>query len=198
LLTKEGYVLAAIEINLNEDGTPEISTATQFIALIDEQKEQIDAIYALLDRIDSSADVIDKALAINDLYEATEIQYRQLLVDFIAQVPELDPDNTTGILGKFVIQNAYRNVMEHITIGDIDAAMTEFLTASENPTLSPFEKQEVLYQTAVFVAQTGYGDIDDVIGFLTDAFEADPVSEYAPEITAIIEQLKAQQAVEGE
>jgi thioredoxin-related protein len=195
LLTKEGYVLATIDISLNEDGTPTITTAAQFIALIDEQKEQIDAIYALLSRIDSSA-AADKATAINDLYEATEVQYRFLLADFFKQVPELDPDNTTGILGKFVLQTAYLNAMDYFAVGDLDSAIAEFLAVSENPVLSREEKQEVLFSAAYFMAQSGYGDLETVLTFLADAYDAAPESETAPVITSIIEGLKAQQAGE--
>jgi thioredoxin-related protein len=191
LLTKEGYVLAGIQI------APEITTVTQFITLLDEQKEQIDAINALLSRIDSSADVIDKALAINDLYEATEVQYRPLLADFFKKVPELDPDNTSGILGKFLLQAAYVSAMDFFAIGDLDSAIGEFLTISENPTLSQDEKQEALFSAAYFMAQSGYGSIDTVLGYLADALATSPDSENAPVIAEIIQGLQAQAAEEA-
>jgi thioredoxin-related protein len=190
LLTKEGYVLATIEI------APEITTATQFIALLDEKKEQIDTIYALLNSVDSSA-ATDKALAINDLYEATEIQYRFLLVDFFRQVLELDPDNTTGVLGKFALQIAYHDAMDYFSIGALDSAIAEFLTVAENPVLSPEEKQEALFSAAYFMAQSGYGDIDTVLDFLADAYEAAPMSENAPVIVSIIAGLQQQKAEEA-
>jgi thioredoxin-related protein len=190
LLTKEGYVLAVIEI------APEITTPEQVIALLDEKKEQADKISALLSRVGSSS-AIDKVFAINDLYEATEIPFRDMLFEFFAQIPELDPNNTTGFLGKFTLQLAYHNAIDYFSIGDIDAAILEFLAAAENPVLKPDEKQESLFSVAYFMAQSGYGDFDTVISFLTDALGASPESENAPIIISILDQLKAQQAAEA-
>jgi thioredoxin-related protein len=188
LLTKEGYVLAAIEI------PPEITTLKEVIALLDKKKESAGKIEAIINRIDSSADVIDKALAINDLYEETEVQFRDLLFGFFTKISEFDPDNTTGLLGKFTVQIAYHNVMDYLATGDIDSAVLEFVTVAENPLLSPDEKQQVLYTAAYFMAQSGYGNIDTVLNFLADAYDASPESEMASGIISIIEELKEQQA----
>jgi thioredoxin-related protein len=191
LLTKEGYVLAAIEI------TPEITTVEQVIALVDGKKDQIDTITALLSRIDSSS-ATEKALAINDLFEATEIQFRDMFFELFVQIPELDPDNTTGFLAKFTFQIAYHNIMDYLSVGDIGSIIMEFYTLAENPILTPDEKQEALFSGAAFMAQSGYGDFETVLDFLADALEASPESEIAPYIVESIEQIKTLQAAGAE
>jgi hypothetical protein len=100
-------------------------------------------------------------------------------------------------LGKFALQVAYHDAIDYFSAGDIDSAISEFLRAAENPILSPEEKQEALFSVAYFMAQSGYGDIETILGFLTDALEAAPMSENAPVIISIIDQLKAQQALDA-
>ncbi|MDR3284710.1 MAG: hypothetical protein LBS97_05990 [Treponema sp.] len=186
ILTKEGYVLASLELD------PETATAAQFVELFAAQQPQIDSVYALLNKIESSAGP-DKVLAINDLYEATEVQYRNLLSALFEPVPDLDPENKTGFLGKFMLQIAYHTAMSYITAGDIDSAVQEFLAAAESPALSPEEKQESLFTAAYFMANTGAGDIESVQAYLQQAYDAAPESENAPMIVEILGGFKAQQ-----
>jgi thioredoxin-related protein len=190
LLTKEGYVIAAAMLD------PETATAAQFAELLGAQQAQVDTVDALVTRIESTGG-IDKALAINELYESTEVQYRFLLSSILGQIPELDPDNTTGFLGKFTLQNAYNTAMDYLNQGDVYSAVAEFVNAAALPVLSAQEKQEALFTAAYFMANTGAGDLETVLDYLVQAYDAAPDSENAPVIVSIMTGLMAEQT-EGE
>jgi thioredoxin-related protein len=191
LLTKEGYVIATIGVDT------ETVTTEQFLTRLEEEKPAIDSTYTLFQKIKTTQG-LEKVLAIDELYEATESQYRFLLSDFFAQVPQLDPNNESGVLGKFILQNTNNAAMQFLSAGDYESAIREFETIAENPILKPLEKQEALFTVAYLFANTGTEDITKILDYLQRAYDAAPDTETAPAISAIIAELKAQPQGQGE
>jgi thioredoxin-related protein len=191
LLTKEGYIITTIGIDT------ETITTDQFLTQLEEKKSVIDSTYALFQKIETTQG-LEKVLAIDELYEATESQYRFLLFSFFAQVPQLDPDNESGVLGKFILQNTNFVAMELLSAGDYESAIQKFATIAENPILKPLEKQEALFTVAYLFANTGTEDITKILDYLQRAYDAAPDTETAPAISAIIAELKAQPQGQGE
>lgn len=178
LATAQGYVYGVIAYDAN------ITTPEQFLALIDENKENRDKIKALVKAIDKSAGV-EKLNAIDNLYEAIDPAYSYLLADFYGMAPELDPNNESGKRGKYAILNAYAVATDALYEGDTAAAIDAMLAPIEQGFCTPVEQQELYYQAAYFCSLGG--DTEGMMRYLKTALECAPDSEMAASIQMTID-----------
>lgn len=181
LATAEGYVYGTIAY----DAT--ITTPEQFIPLMEENKENQDKIKTLAKTVDSSSGV-DKLIAIDELYEATDPTYTYLLADFFGMAAELDPNNESGKRGKYDVLNAYIVSSQFLFEGDVESAINAMLAPIENGFCSDEEKQELMYQAAYFYSLTG--DTENMSNYLQQALDLAPESEIATTIKTTLDAYK--------
>lgn len=137
---------------------------------------------------------IDRVKHINAIYDNMSQAHRFMITELGAEVLTLDPENTTGLLGKFKLQQAYPAAMEAFSMGDIEKATKAFLDLTESDLLKDVEKQEAFYSVAYLFAMSLTVCDDVVIGYLQQAYDVAPKSDMAKNILNMIEASKAQSA----
>jgi thioredoxin-related protein len=181
LLTKEGYVFAV----LNPAGE---SGVAEFVALIRESDGTAEKINGLVKKI-AKAKGAKKVEAIDELFESLDPAYRHLLADYFPLAAENDPENTTGLLGKYELQNAYQKATDYFSSGSPALASDTFVQLAEAAYLSDKERQEALYLAAFFLANSPEATKEGLLGLLGRSLDAAPQSEMAPNIQQIIVQI---------
>lgn len=175
LATKDGYVISTIAYDTS------IIAPKDFIALLDEQAEKSTEINNLV-AATTKGSKIEQAKAIDNLYEATAPESRMLLEDQISRFLTLDTNNETGLCGKYLIASANIEAQNAFMIGDASAAVAAFDKVTNSELSSPDEKQQAYYMSAYALIQTGSQDMALVLDMFQKAFDANPESEYAPQI----------------
>lgn len=186
LLTKDGIPFTQV------DFSAEILTPEDGIALVTASDDNFKKLTKLQKAVESAKGA-KKAQAIDELFEATDNNYRMNLEEYILLVPELDPENTTGLLGKYQLTGAYISSNVAFAMGDAEGAINCFLSLveDENTVLDSDQIQEAYYVAAYISAQSGVSSLDEIVSLLTKAYEAAPTSEGATGIQETITALTA-------
>ncbi|MGP1490133.1 MAG: tetratricopeptide repeat protein [Treponema sp.] len=106
------------------------------------------------------------------------------------QVPALDPDNETGLKGKYVLISADIRAKGFAQQGDFLKACDEYKTAAETGDLSSSELQLAWYLAAYSSLMAETVETETVIGYLQQAIAAAPQSEAVPQINQAIQKLQ--------
>ena len=128
----------------------------------------------------------EKVKAIDALWEATNPSFRIFLYDLINSVKKLDPNNTSGLLGKYMYEAASTKSDMALLEGNIDEAVQAFLDAAEESDISADDRQQAMYTAAYICSMTGFKDDAVVIEYLEKAIQIAPESDDAPRIRRVI------------
>ena len=183
LATKEGYYAAKLETS-DEDASPEA-----YIKLIESKTADLDKINALTDAV-RAASGAEKARAIDALSEATDDTRRLLLADLFRTLPSLDPNDETGLVGKYLLLTAVFDASTFYARRDFSSAIQALASAAEDERLSASERQHAYYYAGELLTTTGSTDYKAVFDYFQKAYDADPESEYAPRIAKMLVALK--------
>ena len=183
LATKEGYCAAKLEAS-DEDVTQEA-----YIKLIESKTADLDKINALTDAV-RAASGVEKVRAIDALSEATDDTRRLLLVDLFRTLPSLDPNDETGLVGKYLLLTAVFDASTFYARRDFSSAIQALASAAEDNRLGGRERQHAYYYAGELLTTTGSTDYKAVFDYFQKAYDADPESEYAPRIAKMLVALK--------
>ena len=183
LATKEGYCAAKIEAS-DEDAAPEV-----YIKLIESKTADLDKINALTDAV-RAASGVEKVRAIDALSEATDDTRRLLLVDLFRTLPSLDPNDETGLVGKYLLLTAVFDASTFYARRDFSSAIQALVSAAEDNRLDRHDRQQAYYYAGELLTTTGSTDYKAVFDYFQKAYDADPESEYAPRIAEMLVALK--------
>lgn len=172
LLSPEGYVFDVITY----DET--VTTPEQYIEKLKPYTEKAATIKNLVKEINSTKKE-KKAAAIDALYETIPTTHRYLLQELVMQVPSLDPENTTGVVGKYETLVAYVNAIQHLNSNNSEAAAQTLLDTINNGHLNNEEKQYMYYLTASFYNMMGEPYVGKVVEYLQAAYDIAPETEAA-------------------
>ncbi len=141
-------------------------------------------------RIDNTTGV-EKAQAIDSFLSKVLYAYDTKYNDLRLQVPALDPENISGLRGKYLLIRADIQAKKYAQKNDIPAACNEYIEAAQLPELSASQKQ-----LAWFLAANTYlysqKDVDNqvAIQYLKNSIAADPNGDGVPSMKQMIEELK--------
>ena len=183
LATKEGYCAAKIEAS-DEDAAPEA-----YIKLIESKTADLDKINTLADAV-RAASGAEKARAIDALSEATDDTRRLLLADLFRTLPSLDPNDETGLVGKYLLLTAVFDASTFYARRDFSSAIQALVSAAEDNRLDRHDRQHAYYYAGELLTTTGSTDYKAVFDYFQKAYDADPESEYAPRIAKMLVALK--------
>ena len=150
--------------------SPLVSQMKEFIAAIQKGSKQ------------------EKLAAIDNLYENTEIIYRVFLADLIDKYVEMDKDNESGLLSKYLFAQADANASNLYMSGDLLGATKSYVDICSNPNLEADYKQQAYYMAAYIMSISDYATILD---YLNLSIKANPESESVDSINQVIEYLKS-------
>ena len=133
----------------------------------------------------------DRVKLIDAYVEAIPIQFRPTLTDLASEVLELDPENKTGLLGKFKLQKAIEAVgTAFAQASGFEAALNDLLILIDEPNmLNARQKQDAYYMLGYFSAQSGKVPKDEVIAYMQQAYNAAPDTQEAAHLASLIESL---------
>ncbi len=106
------------------------------------------------------------------------------------QVPALDPDNRSGLKGKYVLMSADIRAKSFAQQGNYLKAGDEYKAAAETGDLSPAELQLAWYLAAYSYLMTGDADTETVVGYLQKAIDADPQNAAVQQLNQAIRKLQ--------
>ncbi len=163
-------------------------TDTQVMESTDELFKTVDSIennkkkIASLTKKIAVSKGIQKVKYIDEMFEATDINGRESMIDYIREIPELDPSNKTGVLGKYLLYLAYFDVASFLQSNQPQEAVNCFLNLTKIETLTAEEKQQAYYMSAYLSAYTGQGSKELILDYLKKAIDMAPESEAADSI----------------
>lgn len=182
IFTKDQYYIT--EIVYSDD----IADVAAFKALIDEKASIINDAHTMVEATKKGTDV-EKAKAIDELFEATNPSYRNFLSDLIEKVVELDKNNETGLLSKYILAGADSKAQNAFMTGDTEGASQVYIDICSKEELTPEHKQQAYYMAAYILAMSGSTEYQKIVDTLQLAVEADPENESVASIKQIIESL---------
>ena len=140
---------------------------------------------------------IERLTIIDKIAENLDTSYRYLLRDLLAEIPELDPDNTTGLNTKYKMNFAYEQALEEYAKGNIQRAIEIFVETAKTEGIPAIDAQEA-YQTAAYLAANSGASDEMIVAYLEKAIEAMPESDAVPGIKQTIEMIMASVATPEE
>lgn len=149
----------------------------------------------LKDSIDK-AQGVKKVKLIDELYEKSSDEERVELMDYILEVPALDPKNESGLLGKYKLLGGYNEASIYMQKGDVKSARDVLVRVAEDPALEPELAQESFY-TAAYISAIGglitsQEEIDSVVALIQKAIDVNPESEHIADLQQFMDLVKAQ------
>lgn len=182
LLTKSGVPFVQLEQGEYND------TSDSMLSLLESQQSTVTTFLEYESAIDTT-EGIQKVHAIDNMNNALPVTFRLMMEPLIRQIPNLDPNNTTNLLGKYTLQIAYIDAQTYIENQDANGALECFLDLAKNETIFSAEQtQELFYTTAVLAAQSGKPN-DEVIIYLQKAYDVAPDAANSEQLLDIIDQL---------
>ena len=194
LTTPEGYVIGCVYGN--EMFAP-ITDSTQEVKILEDKvlkdlsafNKNSKAIVSLRETL-SKTEGIDRLALIDKMIGKLDASYRYLLRDLVAEIPELDPENTTGLNTKYKMNFAYEQALEEFQKGNAQRAIEIFVEVAQTEGIPAIDAQEA-YQTAAYLAANIGASDEMVVSYLEKAIEAMPKSDAVPGIQATIDMIKS-------
>lgn len=192
LQTTPGFVLIDSEGNkyASISYSEELNTVETLTAKFAESEKEYKEIVSLKSKTDRAKGTA-KVKLIDELYEKTPAEQRDSLLTYIAEVPTLDPENTTGLVGKYKLQQAYVDASGLMQAGDFAGVCELFKSTAEDPMVTGEDKQNAYYMEAYISFSSGISSLEEVLVMLENAVAAAPESAAATDIAYTIEQLKS-------
>lgn len=184
IATKDGYFVSYIVYDSS------ITTPDAYLKMLATKNEDIKKVNDLAAAAGKGSG-IEKVKAIDTLYEATDENYRDFLVDVYREVPDLDKKNESGLVSKYVLATANSDAVRLYTEGDYPGAAKIFADAAAGGKLSKDDAQQSYYTAGYLLGSVGSQDYATIIEYLQKAYDANPESEHAAAIKQAIDYVKS-------
>lgn len=135
----------------------------------------------------------ERVKVIDELVSSIPEAYIGRYYELMATIPVIDPDNESGLVGKYTLVAAEQRATMLLYQGDYLGALDEFANASDNNFLSISQKQECLYYAAYFAAQMDLWE--EAIKYMERAYIFDPDSDTGKMISEMLPVMRANLAI---
>lgn len=167
----------------------DIKTEAQLIEKIKELSAQRTAVIAARNAINTTRG-IEKAQAIDHFLSIVGNAEAHRYDRLRTQVPALDPENKSGLKGKYVLMSADIRAKGFAQQGNYLKAGDEYKHAAETGELASSELQLAWYLAAYSSLMANTVDTEIIIGYLQKAIAADPQSDAVPQLKQAIQKLQ--------
>lgn len=140
IISPEGYVIKDFRY------LP-FNTVEDFSVMLNEYDDEISYKQGLITKVNESKG-IDKVKAIDELYENTPVTFRYMLTELMREVEKLDKDNTTGLVGKFVMAIATSDAMDAYISRTPEKIVGIYEECAKHPSLSSEQRQQTYFAIA--------------------------------------------------
>lgn len=134
--------------------------------------------------------VEDRMAAYDEIFGSVEEMVQPAMVSLWREAMNLDKNNVSGSVGKFIMTCASVDAFEKINVRKFDEGVEVFKKYSEDSRLTGVEKQTLLFYAAQVLISSGNSDYDKVVSILQSAFDADPESQYAETLKKYISEVE--------
>lgn len=169
LFTNEFYCIT--EVKLEDD----VNSPSVLEILINSSQPKVEIVESMIEATKTGTN-IEKIQAIDTLFENTEDEYKVFLSDLFAKLIELDKDNESGLLSKYLLANANALSSVKFIEGKLYEAVMEFEKVCYNQYLSPDDRQQAYYMAAYLLVMAGDTDFQRIIDYLQKSIDANPTS----------------------
>lgn len=177
IFTNDLYCITEVEL---ED---DVNSPSELEILLTKCQPKVENVEAMINATKNGSSV-EKVQAIDSLFENTPDTYKVFLSDLYAKVIELDKNNESGLLSKYLLANANAVSSSKFIEGKVNEAVDEFINICDNPSLSPDDKQQSYYMAAYVLAMSGNTEFARIVDYLQKAIDANPDSETVDGIVA--------------
>ncbi len=132
----------------------------------------------------------DRAKAINNLYEFTDENYKLPLIPLCYEIPDLDSENNTGLLGKYELIIAYDRADKILSAENVDQAAQVFVDAAEHGHLDRSQKFEAYFTAAYLYPLVGSTNFDKMCELLEQAYDSNPSDPHVNEVTDLLQNIR--------
>ena len=164
-----------------------------------EAVENVENGYKALAKLKSDiekASGVKKVQLIDELYEKSSDEEKAQMTDYILEVPALDPENQSGLVGKYKLLAAYSEAGLYMQRGDVVGARDVLLRMVESSDVEPEYAQEAYYTAAYITALGGLlttqEEIDYTCSLIEKAIAAYPESEHIEDLNNFLSLVKQQ------
>ena len=183
LFTAEGYYVSHLVLKGDEN-------AEGFMAALKADEVKLNAIREMIAKT-KVGKPLEKVAAIDEIFEATQPEYRFFIIDLVNTALNLDKKNKSGYMNKYIITKTEYDAMIAFYNNDAKAAMDAYEAAGKNKMLTKDERQQAYYMAAlVLVKSSGPETIPQVLDYLQKSLDAAPASKNAPQIKENMEYFK--------
>lgn len=186
IMSKEGYVITQIAFEENSSFDDVVQTFNDNSQKIADFKKNLEKT--------SKGSKEEKIKAIDDIFEWTDYSYRYAILPLSQKLIALDKNNSSGLVGKYIIAVANAKAVDAFLNDDINTAVESFAEIGTNEFLTTEEKQQVYYMAAYVLAQSGSQDYEKIRNYFQASYDIDPESEYAEQILTMIKIVNEREA----
>lgn len=188
--TKEGYVLNVLTYFPTD-------VLEDFAEDFDSYKDRMNDYETLVKTVDESKGLA-RVKAINNLYEATNHNYRYMITDLMREVEKLDKKNETELVGKFVLAIASSDSMDAYIERKPEKVPDIYEKVAKNPKLDADQKQQAYYAAAYVIGtNTPSPKVTEKLFYLLKkAIEINPetpIGQHCSQLLSQVEDFKIRQ-----
>lgn len=184
LFTKEMYCVTEIDAQNDINNTAELEIE------LNKRQDELAAFKEKVAATDKGT-LQEKVEAIDSLFEMAKPEYKVFLADLFQKVIELDKNNETGLLSKYLLANANAVSSVKFIEGKVYEAIDEFIKVCDNKYLSSADRQQSYYMAAYLLAMARDTDFNRMLDYAQKSIDADPESEEVPGILLFKQQIES-------
>ncbi|MGP1594890.1 MAG: tetratricopeptide repeat protein [Treponema sp.] len=166
-----------------------LTSGTEFIAVLDSLRKNREAVTAARNQV-TRVSGFEKALAIDKLLNTVLYSDSHQYDSLRMQVPDLDPDNRSGLKGKYLLITADMHAKQFAQKENFTAAGDAYKAAAESGILNPEELQLAWYFAAYSYSMSKNSANEQIVACLHNAIQANPNSTAVEQLKEILKKLE--------
>ncbi|MBQ0002684.1 MAG: hypothetical protein KBT21_04020 [Treponema sp.] len=182
--TKEGYVMNAITYFPSDK-------VEDFDEELESLKDGMSSYMNYVKTVEASKGLA-RVNAINDLYEATNHNYRYMITDLMREVEKLDKKNETGLVGKFLLAIATSDSTDLYLNRKAEKVPAVYEKVAKSSKLNADQKQQAYYAAAYIIGNNTPSPkvTEKLIYLLKKAIEINPETQIAQHCEGLLKQVE--------
>lgn len=182
-VTTAGQVYAIVDYMPDDDSELMYAETDRMVLNLDAAYIAGREILALSEQMEK-AEGVEKAVLIDRLIRAVPVSYGFQFLDLMKTIPDLDPENQSGIVPEYIATVAYSTAILSLSSGDTAQMAATIEEAATHPLMPADLSQQLFYLGAGMCYNVA--DFATARDFLLKLYEIDPTSDIAAEVPALI------------
>ncbi len=183
ILTKEGYVVTRVDFDYAS------SLVDGYVSRILLEKDSVDEMNKKIAETKKGSS-LKRIEAIDQFFESQDPLYRNILIDLFEPIPEMDKENKSGLVPKYLIEIAHAHAFEKLRNLDSQGASDVYLNAANDERLADSDKQTLYFYAAEALLKSRTPNLESGLEILNKAIDLAPDSDIAKEIKGYVTEIQ--------